>query len=48
MEAYCIKCKQKRQMKEATETTMKNGKPAPTGICAVCGTKRFKNGKLTQ
>ena len=45
MEAYCVKCKAKREMKDATETTMKNGKPATTGICTTCGTKMFKIGK---
>ncbi len=45
MEAYCMKCKQKREMKDAQPTTMKNGKPATTGICATCGTKLFKIGK---
>ncbi len=44
MEAYCVKCKQKREMKEATAVTMKNGKPATQGVCAVCGTKMFKIG----
>jgi hypothetical protein len=31
-------------MKDPTETTMKNGKPATTGACSVCGTKMFKIG----
>jgi hypothetical protein len=44
MEAYCVKCKAKREMKDPTETTMKNGKPATTGTCSVCGTKMFKIG----
>ncbi len=44
MEAYCVKCKAKREMKDPTETTMKNGKPATTGKCSVCGTKMFKIG----
>ncbi len=47
MEAYCMKCKQKRQMKDATQTTMKNGRPAMMGTCAVCGTKLFKIGQGT-
>ena len=46
MEAYCMKCKQKREMKDATQTTMKNGRPAIQGICPACGTKIFKIGKL--
>jgi len=44
MEAYCVKCKSKREMKSATEVTMKNGKKAMTGTCNVCGTKMFKIG----
>lgn len=48
MEAYCMKCKEKREMKDAQPTTMKNGKPATTGICATCGTKLFKIGKAPE
>ena len=28
MEAYCMKCRAKREMKDAKAITMKNGKPA--------------------
>jgi hypothetical protein len=45
MEAYCMKCKQKREVKDPQPTTMKNGKPATTGTCGTCGTKLFKIGK---
>ena len=45
MEAYCVKCKAKKEMKEAKAVTMKNGKPATQGICPTCGTKMFKIGK---
>lgn len=45
MEAYCVKCKAKKEMKNAAATTMKNGKPATTGTCPSCGTKMFKIGK---
>lgn len=44
VEAYCVKCKQKREMRDAKEVTMKNGKKATTGTCPVCGTKMFKIG----
>ena len=37
--AYCVKCKEKREMKNAQQVLMKNGKPAMQGLCAVCGTK---------
>lgn len=36
--AYCVKCKQKREMRNAREVTMKNGRRAMRGTCAVCGT----------
>lgn len=38
MEAYCVKCKAKREMKDGQETTMKNGRPMMKGICPECGT----------
>jgi len=45
MEAYCVKCHAKREMKNPKSITMKNGKPATTGVCPVCGTKMFRIGK---
>lgn len=45
-EAYCVKCKAKREMKDEKKVEMKGkgGKtrPAATGTCPVCGTKMFK------
>jgi RNase P subunit RPR2 len=43
-EAYCVKCKAKREVKNAQNITMKNGKPALSGTCPVCGTKMFRIG----
>jgi hypothetical protein len=43
-QAYCVKCKSKREMKDATQITMKNGRPATEGKCPECGTKMFKIG----
>ena len=37
--AYCVKCKEKREMKNPHQIEMKNGKPAMQGECTVCGTK---------
>jgi len=45
MQAYCMKCRTKREMKDARAITMKNGKPATQGMCPVCGTKMFRIGK---
>ena len=45
MQAYCMKCRAKREMKDAKAITMKNDKPATQGVCPVCGTKMFRIGK---
>ena len=37
-EAYCVKCKAKREMTDAKEETMKNGRPILKGKCPECGT----------
>jgi Domain of unknown function (DUF5679) len=41
---YCVKCKASREIKDAKQITMKNGRPATQGSCPVCGTKIFKIG----
>ena len=43
--AYCMKCRQKREMKNPKVVTLKNGRPAVQGVCPVCGTKVFRIGK---
>ncbi len=45
MQAYCMKCRAKREMKDARAITMKNGRPATQGTCPACGTKMFRIGK---
>ena len=42
--AYCMKCKTKREMRNPKEVTMKNGKKAKSGTCAVCGTTLYRIG----
>lgn len=44
VEAYCVKCKAKREMKTPQQVTLKNGKKATKGICPTCGTKMFRIG----
>lgn len=39
---YCVKCKEKREIKDPVKVTMKNGRPAMRGICSVCGTGMYK------
>ena len=41
---YCMKCKTQREIQNAKQITMKNGRPATEGACPVCGTKIFKIG----
>ncbi len=45
MQAYCVKCRTKREMKDPRQITMKNKRPATQGTCPVCGTKIFRIGK---
>lgn len=46
MEAFCVKCKKKREMQDAKEIIMKGKggtkRRAATGTCPVCGTKMFR------
>ena len=42
LEAYCVKCKSKRVMKDGQKVTMKNGKDAMQGKCETCGTGMYK------
>ncbi|MDA4129091.1 MAG: DUF5679 domain-containing protein [Thaumarchaeota archaeon] len=43
-EAYCVKCKAKRQVSGARSVTFKNGRHAVQGTCPVCTTKLFRIG----
>ena len=45
MEGYCFKCRTKREIKDAKAVTLKNGRPANSGVCPTCGTKIFRIGK---
>ena len=45
-QAYCVKCRKKREMQDAKEVTMKGKggtkRKALKGTCPVCGTKMFR------
>ena len=45
MEAYCLKCRDKREINNPEQVTLKNGRPATKGDCPTCGTKVFRIGK---
>ena len=42
VEAYCMKCKAKREMKNETETTTAKGLRMAKGQCSTCGTNMCK------
>jgi DNA topoisomerase I len=45
MEAYCMKCKTKREMDEPVATFNVAGAPVTRGKCPVCGTALYRTGK---
>jgi DNA topoisomerase-1 len=47
IEAYCMKCREKREMKNPQAVFTSIGTPATKGVCPVCGTKQFQMGRTT-
>ena len=45
MEAYCMKCKTKREMKDPVASFNAKASPVTIGVCAVCGTKLYRMGR---
>lgn len=45
MEAYCVKCKTKREIKDPQPVFTSAGTPATRGVCPVCGTSLFRMGR---
>ena len=41
MQAYCVKCKEKVEIKNEEQVVLKNGRPATIGTCPQCGTNVF-------
>ena len=46
METYCLKCRAQTGSNSVEAVVMKNGKDAVKAICVVCGTKKFRIGKM--
>jgi len=44
MQAYCMKCRAKKEIKDAKIVTMKKGRLATQGVCPTCGAKVFRIG----
>jgi DNA topoisomerase-1 len=45
MEAYCMKCKAKREIQEPVAAFNAKGSPVTLGTCPVCGTKLYRMGR---
>lgn len=45
VQAYCVKCKEKRDMSNPEATYTKTGTPGTRGECPVCGTGMFRMGE---
>jgi DNA topoisomerase-1 len=45
VEAYCVKCKTKREILDPEATFTSSGTPGTRGICSICGTKVFRMGR---
>jgi uncharacterized Zn finger protein (UPF0148 family) len=48
MQAYCVKCKTSRDIKDEVKATLKNGRPVVKGTCPVCGTNLNRMVKADQ
>lgn len=46
LEMYCLKCKAHTESREVQPVVMKNGRDAVSAVCAVCGGKKFRIGRL--
>jgi DNA topoisomerase-1 len=45
MEAYCVKCKTKREIDQPKPVFVGNGTPATQGVCPACGSRMFRMGR---
>jgi DNA topoisomerase I len=44
VEAYCMTCRTKRDMKDPQPVTLKNGRAAQESTCTTCGTRLVRMG----
>ena len=47
MTGYCLKCRESREIQEAQQVTMKNGRLVTRGRYGECGATMFKIGKAS-
>ena len=47
MQAYCLKCRDHRDISNPVEVELKNKRPATRGTCSVCNATVFRIGKAS-
>ena len=47
MTGYCVKCRETREIQNAEQDTLKNGRPATRGTCPVCNTDMYRIGRAS-
>ena len=47
MTGYCVKCRETREIQNAEQVTMKNGRPATLRTCPVCNTGMYRIGQAS-
>ncbi len=48
MEAYCVKCRTKREINNTEAAYNKIGAPVTKGVCSVCGTTLYRTGRTEE
>ncbi len=48
LEAYCVKCREKREIQDPVAEFNKNGTPVTRGVCPVCGTRMNRMGRTDE
>ncbi|MCP8322657.1 MAG: DUF5679 domain-containing protein [Candidatus Methylarchaceae archaeon HK02M2] len=48
VQAFCVKCKKKVEIKKPKQVTLKNKRPAIKGTCPVCGTITYRMGRYSK
>ena len=46
IEAWCVRCKKKVEIKNPIQSQTKKGTPMVRGVCPICGTKVCRMGRL--
>ncbi|HSM23508.1 MAG TPA: type I DNA topoisomerase [Anaerolineaceae bacterium] len=48
LEAYCVKCRTKQEIKNPVASYNKIGAPVTKGVCSVCGTTLYRTGRTEE